>query len=490
VRVAANTPDEINEVFDGIAYEKAAAVIRMVEGYVGRERFRDAIRAYVRRYAFDNAAAEDLWNELTRVTGAPLDTIMASYIDQPGVPVLQIETTCVAGATEVTMTQERFAGAPGAAPGPESWAIPVCFTDPAGGAPQCEILTDARQIVTVPGCADTLFANANAAGYYLTQYSPAAVEALGRAAASALSPVERIGLLGDEWWMLQSGRHDAGTFLDLAGALAGDDTPAITATLAQRLGYTAGVLVPAGRGAAFSTWVRERFGPELEAMGLPGDPTDTDALMARRATLLGLVGGIGNDSAAQARARELALAYIDDPDTLPGTLVPTVLGIAAAGGDAALYDRYLAQLDRLSANPEEFYRYFNALASFADPALVARTLEFAISSDVRSQDSATLIGGLLASAGSREQAWRFTQDRWDALTAKVGDTFGGIQSIVGSVGSFCSADAAAEVTRFFDAHPTPAAERTLDRAIERIETCAAIQTRQRPAVAAWLDALP
>ena len=29
------TPDEINEVFDGIAYEKTAAVLRMIEAYVG-----------------------------------------------------------------------------------------------------------------------------------------------------------------------------------------------------------------------------------------------------------------------------------------------------------------------------------------------------------------------------------------------------------------------------------------------------------------------
>ena len=37
---ASNTPDEINEVFDGIAYEKTAGVLRMLEAYVGADAFR------------------------------------------------------------------------------------------------------------------------------------------------------------------------------------------------------------------------------------------------------------------------------------------------------------------------------------------------------------------------------------------------------------------------------------------------------------------
>ena len=40
IRIEVETPDEINEVFDGIAYEKTAGVLRMIEGFVGPEAFR------------------------------------------------------------------------------------------------------------------------------------------------------------------------------------------------------------------------------------------------------------------------------------------------------------------------------------------------------------------------------------------------------------------------------------------------------------------
>jgi len=189
VRVAANTPEEINEVF------------------AGREGFRGALGSYVRRFAFDNATAEDLWNELARVTGEPIDAIMSSYIDQPGVPVLSVDSRCVDDTTEISLFQERFVGTPNGATDNQTWTVPVCFADPGGATPRCQVMTEARQTVSVPGCTQTPFANANGSGYYLTEYSPGAVAALAEVAVSLLTPVERISLLGDGWWMIQAGRH-------------------------------------------------------------------------------------------------------------------------------------------------------------------------------------------------------------------------------------------------------------------------------------------
>jgi len=40
IHQAAETPAQIGELFDGIAYGKAAAVLRMLESYLGKETFR------------------------------------------------------------------------------------------------------------------------------------------------------------------------------------------------------------------------------------------------------------------------------------------------------------------------------------------------------------------------------------------------------------------------------------------------------------------
>src|SRR5689334_9272185 len=89
IRATANTPDEINEMFDGIAYGKAGAVLAMVEHYVGPEVFRQGVHNYLAAHLYGNATAEDFWTAQTEVSHQPVDRIMESFINQPGVPLLR-----------------------------------------------------------------------------------------------------------------------------------------------------------------------------------------------------------------------------------------------------------------------------------------------------------------------------------------------------------------------------------------------------------------
>jgi aminopeptidase N len=484
IRTRVETSEQINEVFDGIAYEKTAAVLRMVETYVGAEAFRKAIASYLTKFSYSNAAGEDFWTEIARVTGRPVDRIMKSYVDQAGAPVLSIRNTCTAGSGEVSARQGRFIGSPDAtAPPTQVWTLPVCFKTGAG-QPRCELVDRPEQTSKTTGC-DTLFANADARGYYFTEYAPDAARALGRNA-RALNPLERLSLLGDEWWMVRGGRHDLGVYLDIAAAMADDDTTEVVDTIAARLSYVVGYIADPPQQAPLQAWIRQRFGPALATLGVPGDPGDPDDRQTRRATLLTLVGVVGNDVDIQRRARELAVRYIADPTSLPPSLAPTVLQVAAVSGDRTLYDQYGAQLEKLAAQPEEYYRFFNALSGFRDPALVQRTLELALSPAVRTQDTATLIGRLIGRTGVRDAAWEFTKTQWAALTMKLGTQ--GIPGIVSALGSFCSTERAADIREFFAKSPVPSAARTLQQALERIETCAALDAKQSAPFAAWLSA--
>ncbi len=495
IRTKVETPDEINEVFDGIAYQKTASVLRTIENYVGPELFRKGVASYLRKYSFANAAGEDFWTEVARVTGKPVDRIMKPYIEQSGVPVVKIDAKCQGNSTDISLHQERFVGMSGPSislgasaaslAASSLWAIPVCFKTPGTTTQQCELLERRDQKATLSSCSANAFANANGRGYYFSEYSPETVRAIARTARGSLVPSERLSLLGDQWWMVRAGRHDIGVYLDIASSLAGDDVPSVIEQIGHSLAYTHEDVVQGADTARFEEWIRRRFAPELTALGLPGNASDPDDRQSRRATLLLLVGVTGNSMEVQQRARELALRYIDDRMSVPGTLASIVLNVAAYGGDPMLYDRYMAQLPNLSGKPEEYYRFFNALTSFRDPALVQRTLQFAISADVRTQDTSTLIGGLIGQPWSRDAAWAFVKENWDTLTKSLG-VFQGIPRIAGSVGAFCSREKEAEVEQFFKEHPVPAAERTLRQAYERIDNCVAVKERQAPAASAWL----
>ncbi len=54
IHQAAETPAQIQELFDGIAYGKAASVLRMLESYLGEETFRAGVNAYLKEHQYGN----------------------------------------------------------------------------------------------------------------------------------------------------------------------------------------------------------------------------------------------------------------------------------------------------------------------------------------------------------------------------------------------------------------------------------------------------
>ncbi|MFA5910794.1 MAG: M1 family metallopeptidase [Vicinamibacterales bacterium] len=485
IHTQVDTPAQINEVFDPIAYEKTAGVLGMIEAYVGPEAFRKGVSSYLSKYSLSNAAGEDFWTEVTRVTEKPVNRIMKSFVEQPGAPMLSVETRCVSGHTEVSLKQQRFTGspAPAAAAAAQTWTLPVCVKTASGPA-TCTIVTQAEQTIRAPGCGAAMV-NADARGYYFTEYEPAAVAALATRT-PALTAAERISLLGDEWRMVRAGRHDVGTYLDLAAAFARDETPAVVGDMAGRVGAVMGGIADPGQHPAFQAWVRATFRPALDAIGFTDGLGDSDETNSRRAILLQL---LSSDPDLQRRARELAAGYMARPASLSPTLVASVLQVAASGGDAALYDQFVTRMTAAISSPEQYYRYFNALAAFRDPALVSRTQQFALSSQARSQDAPLLFAQLLGSPATQDATWTLIKAEWPALTAKLG-TFQGIPNIVGALSAFCSAERAADIKAFFEAHPVPEAARVLQQSLERIATCSEVKARQAPAFTRWLAARP
>ena len=109
-RRRSSTPAEIDEAFDAIAYEKGAAVLRMIESYVGAETFRKGINAYLQAHAYGNATSEDFWKAIATASGKPVDRILPTFVNQPGVPLVDVSIASRAKATgrPSRLTQQRF----------------------------------------------------------------------------------------------------------------------------------------------------------------------------------------------------------------------------------------------------------------------------------------------------------------------------------------------------------------------------------------------
>src|SRR5713226_9620304 len=187
IHQAAETPAQILELFDGIAYGKAAAVLRMLEAYAGPETFRAGVSEYLKQHAYGSATADDFWSALAQASKKPVDQIMPTFVKQPGAPMVSVRSHCSGNATTITLEQQRYFydRAMFNAGSDELWLLPVCLkTAPAqaGGkaAERCELLTKKEENFTVTGCGPWVLANAGAKGYYHGGYQPEAVQALAR----------------------------------------------------------------------------------------------------------------------------------------------------------------------------------------------------------------------------------------------------------------------------------------------------------------------
>jgi aminopeptidase N len=487
IRSKASTPAEIGELFDPIAYEKGAAVLRMLEQWVGEEDFQKGVNAYIEKFKYGNARAEDFWGTLTTATGKPVDRVMATFVDQPGLPVIAIDLKCGTGGARAILSQERYFRDPTQATpdaAKQLWQIPICLHSSAGDT-RCELLREKRLEVSFDGCPAWVMGNAGARGYYRSAAPPDMVRTMAEKIVM-LSPAERMTVLSDEWALVRAGRHDVGTFLDLASGFRDERTASVMSTLTGLLATIGDEFTTDATRDSYRAWLGKFIAPALADVGLPGRPAADDEAKSLRASVVGLAGGTAHVAEALANARTLVLQELDKGGSVEPTLLAVLINLAALDGDAGLYDRYLAK-SKAATDPEERYQYLYALTAFANPALVRRTMELTLSDAVRSQDAKNVIARMLANSDTHRLAWQLVREQWAAIQKKTGE-FVGNTIVVGALASFCDTGIAAEIKTFFSTHKVPDAERTLQQSLERINACARTASLQAPKLAVWLNA--
>ena len=479
----AETPDQIKELFDAITYNKTAAVLGMVEGYVGRDAFRKGINSYLQKYAYQNASAADFWSEIARVSHKPADRIMAAFVQQPGVPLIAAADACAGGNSRLTLGQQRYfssrelfdRSSSGA-----SWTLPACLKS--GAAEQCELLSARSQSAVVRGCAP-VYLNAGARGYYRSSYDGRGLAAMAAIAEQQLSPPERVMLVNDAWAGVHVNRLQVGDFLALVSALKDDPTRALVDDFARMLRIVGEYLAAGQDEPRYAEWIRRTFSPAGERLGWTPQANDSEEQRGLRADYLYLAGYIGRDPQLLSLSRQLAQRYLNNQG-VDAALIDQALAVAARSGDAALYQQVL-QHAKTARSQEDYHRDLRTLAGFSAPELVQRTQEYALSPEVRSQDVVlSLLSPLMRNPAARDSTWSFVQQHWNSVVPRL-DNYS-TAALVEIMGAFCDASGRDSVQQFFQAHPLGPAERALRLTAETIDNCIDLRRQQSPRLAAWL----
>jgi tricorn protease interacting factor F2/3 len=426
-------PDEIEELFDEISYGKGASILRMIEAYIGAENFRKGVSNYLQKFRYSNASGRDLWNHLQEASGTEVNRIMEGWISKSGFPIVTVSLS----GNKLLLTQERFLLAGGIEK--QTWPIPVTMN--IDGKTQRLLLDKEKAEVNVSS-PKSLKLNVDQTGFYIVRYEGKELQSL--VWNTKLSALDKWGLVTDAKALLLSGHMPLNEYLSLIGRLEHEQEYLPSFELSDQLELL--YLIAPAKMADTARKVQTSI---LKVLHTKKDENSSllRGIVAARLTLL-------DDAFASAQGARLKdLATIE-----PDMKLPVIKGYARTSNDYdGLIDRF-----KKSTTDEERLRYLEGLASFKKPELVTKTLEFAISGNVKRQDIRNVVAYVTANPDAKTVAWEWFKNNFQKLisiyegTAQLSTVLRAYLSVIG-VGR------ADEVESLFRAHPVPGADATIER---------------------------
>ncbi len=492
IRQPIDAVDDILGAFDGITYDKGSSILDMFESYVGRDRFRDGVRAYLKSKQHGNATSADFAAAISKVAGKDVAPAFATFLDQAGEPEITARLDCThPSSLRVVLEQRRYL--PPGAPPPENtrpWILPVCVHyESAGKSRQdCTLMAEPSATIALAGdkCPAWMVTNADGRGYYHSAYTAAQLTALRDVAWDKLAWNERLSIAYEA-------RTYAGTAkLPLALAmsfvpklLAGNDR--FTIAEAVELPQHVSDAVPDDLRPKYEQWLRQTFGPGADQVGLVSRPTDELDAEASRGDLIRTVGRYGRAPKILEEATRLAA----DWRALPQGVRPIVLELAT-DAKPELFERLIKDI-YTEADRTRRREMFIALARVRDPKRQVAALGLVLDDKLDIRETLGMLDDATTEA-NRRVAQQFFRDHTAAIMKRIpadgtADSIGAELAALftGSCDATRRDETAAYVLATFG--KLPAGDRAVRQAIEEMDQCIAGRKLVEPELRGWLGGM-
>jgi len=478
-----DTVDQISQSFDAITYAKGAALIRMVEAYVGADTWREGVRRYMKAHAYGNSRTDDLWQAIEAAAGKPIGDVTRDFTHQPGVPMLRVDGgSCNDGKTTLSIEQGEFSNdRPGKAA--QRWRVPVIARIP-GFAPATTLVADGKTELVLTGCGPVVV-NAGQTGYFRTWYAPAQRSAL-RDAFTTLDAIDQLGAMEDLWALALAGQVPMSEALELVSRTPVDADPTLWGSITERLGSVDSLYreEPA-RQAPWRSYAIARLAPVLARVGWQERTDEPPPVTVLRTELIETLASLG-DRTTIVEARRRYTARESDPTAYPPALRKLILAVVARHADAATWDALRASA-RTEPSPVLQDNLYHLLASARDETLARRALDIAISDE----PGATIASAMVSDVAEEhpDLAFGFALAHVDRLNARLSESvrprfYPGLATTSNDPGMV------GKIDRFAKASIPPGSRRSADRAMAQVGFRADVVRQRLPEIDAWLRARP
>jgi aminopeptidase N len=486
VRQPISGSGEAEDAFDEITYDKGAAVLGMLEAWLGQATMRDGIRAYLKAHEHGSATSADLFLAIGAAANKDVGAVASTFLDQPGVPLVRAELVCdKPAAPRVRITQARYRAGragPDHEPDHRAWKIPICVAYEGGekAGPTCGLVEGDTADIALPAgrCPKWIYPNAGENGYYRFVLPPAQMAALaGAARGLGFDPRLRLGLVSGAWALVRSGDMTVSALLDLLAGMKRERHRLVLEEMIAALEGVSSTLVDEGTRPAFRRYVASILLPIARELGWDTRKGDTDDQKLLRKSVLSALSTLAEDPWLDAEAEKRSVAFLANPRSIDPDMAAIALNAAAHRGGDRRFDELTGAAKRARL-PEERIDAVGPLGSFADPVLLRRALDLMLTDQLRMQDSFYISSSAMMWAESRPVVRAWVRDHFPELKGKMPDFL--LTRLAGVVESICEQnerDASAKL--FGEAMKgTEGGDRTLKQALEVADECIDLRRRE------------
>ncbi|KAG0041377.1 hypothetical protein BGZ83_001888, partial [Gryganskiella cystojenkinii] len=496
IEVPVADPHEIHQIFDAISYSKGASVIRMLSTWLTVDVFLAGIRRYLKQHQYKNATTNDLWDALSEESKTDVREFMNTWTRVIGIPILSVEET----ESHVKVEQHRFLSTNDVTEEEDQtiWWIPL------GIQPKPDSIVDANQTLTTRsltfanhkkgGEGSFFLVNKNFTGVFRTNYSADSIRRIGQAILAGhpdLTVSDRAGLLADQSSLATSGHSSVRQMLDLIQYYKNEKAFVIWSLLLGKLeNITLLFSVNERTYEGVKHFQRVLVDKLVHELGWEF-PKDEDYLTTRlRVAILSTAGKVGHEATVKEGLRRFAL-FMEEGEDRDTVLHPstrrTTFEIALTHGGVKEFEQVLNYYRTTPKQDQQSMTLAALGAAVHGEELIKRVFEFALSSEVRSQDFPYVLSGLSMNIKARHAAWTWIKSNWSFLKER----FTGNMNMLG----FCvkipvsrMADDAVlkDLTDFFADKDVKEFDRDLAQAKEGLSIRGKWVARDGPALEEWL----
>ncbi|XP_062873688.1 leucyl-cystinyl aminopeptidase [Trichomycterus rosablanca] len=444
-------PEEVEEMFDSVSYEKGASLLLMLNATLTEEAFKKGVIEYLKKYQSSNTESQDLWNSLSQVTIPPIDVahMMNTWTVQKGFPLVTVSRE----GDQVKVTQEHFLVN---ATDHSLWHIPLTYVnDSCSKSVTCkQVFSFQNKTATlhVPGSVKWLKFNYRSEGFYIVDYGTEGwktlIEAL-KEDVNVLPQEDRASLINNVFALSRLGKVSFRQVLNVLAYLKNETEPAPLTEALTQLSYIYKLLEKRSDLMLVSrmkTYIFNLFGDLMDSQSWGEEKSVSKQVL--RSALLETACALNRPNCTE-KAKDLFQQWLDPNATkkIPGDLMKAVYSVGAQTEDGwtTLLESY-----KHSVYDSEKRKILEALSSTQDVRKAVWILRAGLDGTIQTPELPLVISRVSEHFAGHLYAWDFVKENWDELTQKFPIGSFPLQRIIMSTtGQFSTKMHLEEVESFF-----------------------------------------